>query len=239
MAVHKKGGAQLPVISIVGTSGSGKTMLLTHLIPVLKGLGLRVGVIKHHGHRGGGIDKPGKDTFLLREAGAEVTVLSGPDVNAVTSGGEEDPYDIIERQMSGRVDLVLTEGYKQGPFPKIGIIWPHRPDQPEPDESWIATVSGEVEGLPCFDMHDPRPIADFISEWMKKAGKGRRGRRRKNAGRVGKTDAPAVFLEVNGREIELNRFVASFIENTVRGMLASLKGCGDPKETVLRIRHEK
>ena len=243
MAERKEGA--LPVISIVGTSGSGKTMLLSNLIPVIRGEGYSVGVIKHHGHRGGRIDKPGKDTFLLREAGAEVTVLSGPDINAATAAGEEDPYAIVERQMAGRVDLVLTEGYKHGPFPKIGIIWPHRPDQPEPDETWIATVSGEAPGLPCFDIHTPGPLARFIIEWMEKH---RRSRDRKESGGKGKRKAkgrktaradkaPEVVLEVNGREIELNRFVASFIESTVRGMLASLKDCDEPEETVIRIRH--
>jgi|GEM_PF-217681 len=224
----------IPVISIVGTSNSGKTTMLSNLIPRLKSMGLRIGVIKHHGHRGR-VKKSHavSDTALFQESGADIVILAGP---GIKGAGNQPPEEIIRREMAGRVDLVITEGYKNGPFAKIGITWPARPDHIEPDPSWIASIGGEFDGLPRLPLTDDKKLAAFISDWMDNLPeKPNTGSDRKKPA----LNSPPVSLTVNGREIDLNRFVSAFIEKTIRGMLSSLKGCQAPKETVIRIRHDR
>lgn len=108
------------VVAVSGVKNSGKTAFLTHLIPILREKGLRVGVIKHDGHTFVP-DIPGTDSFRLRESGAEAV--------AVVSDGRwmlvrESPLldiEIILEQMSD-MDLVLLEGFKDSDWPKIEVV---------------------------------------------------------------------------------------------------------------------
>ena len=109
------------VMSIVGKSGSGKTTLLERLLPELRRRGLRVGVLKHHHHMSS-FDTPGKDTYRLAEAGAELVVGASPVQVAVfhrTEGSAD--LDAVIATHFADVDLVLTEGYKRGAYPKIEV----------------------------------------------------------------------------------------------------------------------
>ncbi|MGO0122126.1 bifunctional molybdenum cofactor guanylyltransferase MobA/molybdopterin-guanine dinucleotide biosynthesis adaptor protein MobB [Desulfothermobacter acidiphilus] len=110
----------LPVVGIAGPSGSGKTTLLAGVVQDLKASGYRVAVVKHTRHRLA--DQPGKDTALLAEAGAVVTVLAGPGgLFYFRSDGEEPaPYRVFGL-LPGEVDIILVEGYKSLPLPRIVI----------------------------------------------------------------------------------------------------------------------
>jgi molybdopterin-guanine dinucleotide biosynthesis protein B len=109
-----------PVISFVGKSGVGKTTVLERVIREIKRRGYRVGTIKHDTH-GFEIDKPGKDTWRHARAGSDSVVISGPHKMAlIRQLSEELTLDEIVPMM-GELDLVITEGYKQGSKPKIEI----------------------------------------------------------------------------------------------------------------------
>jgi molybdopterin-guanine dinucleotide biosynthesis protein B len=113
------------VVSFVSRSGAGKTTFLERLVPELKEQGLRVGVLKHHAHPTP-FDVPGKDTYRLSVAGADIVVGASPVQTAIfISGGASSTPDAVIQQHLMDVDLVLTEGYKRGRYPKIEIYRSH------------------------------------------------------------------------------------------------------------------
>jgi len=125
------------VVGIVGWSGSGKTTLLTRLIPLLRAEGLTVSTVKHT-HHGFDMDRPGKDTYRHREAGAHEVLVAADArwalLHEVVGPGPVLP-DLLARLEP--VDFVLVEGFKSHPFPKIEVhrpalgkppIWPAQPD---------------------------------------------------------------------------------------------------------------
>lgn len=127
----------MKVLGIVGWSGSGKTTLLVALLPLLRAQGLTVSTIKHT-HHGFDMDRPGKDTYRHREAGAqEVLVASGTRWALLHEiQGEEPTLPYLLTKLEP-VDLVLVEGFKAHPFPKLEVhrpalgkppIWPDVPD---------------------------------------------------------------------------------------------------------------
>ncbi len=108
----------IPVYSIVAFSNTGKTTMLEKLIPELRHRGLRTAVIKHDAHEFE-IDKPGKDSWRLTQAGAEVTVVASQTKAAIMEN-RFIPIDELISRISD-VDVILTEGYKHGPWPKIAL----------------------------------------------------------------------------------------------------------------------
>lgn len=110
----------IPIVSIVGKSNSGKTTLLEKLIPELRRRGYRVATVKHDAHSFE-MDVPGKDTWRHRQAGADLVVISSRDKIAQIRRLEgEVPLLEIASGISG-VDIILTEGFKRGPAPKVEV----------------------------------------------------------------------------------------------------------------------
>lgn len=111
------------VIGFAGWSGAGKTTLIRRIIPVLAGRGLRVSTIKH-AHHTFDVDKPGKDSWLHREAGATEVLVSSAHRFALMHElrGAEEPglADLLARLAP--VDLVIVEGFKHDPHPKIEVL---------------------------------------------------------------------------------------------------------------------
>ncbi len=110
------------VIGLAGWSGAGKTTLITKVIPVLKGRGLKVATVKH-AHHEFDLDRPGKDSWLHREAGAsEVAVVSSRRWALIheLNGEPEPPLADILAKLSP-VDLVIIEGFKRHAHPKLEI----------------------------------------------------------------------------------------------------------------------
>ncbi len=162
---------QIPILGFAAFSGTGKTTLLTQLIPILKTHKLRIGLIKHS-HHNFEIDQPGKDSYRLRKAGAMTVLLASKQRRAIITEIEPaqepklaDQLQIIDQS---NLDLILVEGFKAEIFPKIEI---HRPVLNKPllylnDPSIIAVASDSPlelpKHLPGFDLNNPDIIADYI-----------------------------------------------------------------------------
>ncbi|HET7880766.1 MAG TPA: molybdopterin-guanine dinucleotide biosynthesis protein B [Acetobacteraceae bacterium] len=156
------------VLGIVGWSGSGKTTLLTRLIPLLRDRGLVVSAVKHT-HHGFDMDRPGKDTYRLREAGAyEVLVAAGTRWALLHEvvGPEPELPDLLARMQP--VDLVLVEGYKTHPFPKLEVYRPALGKPPiwldQPDVVAVASDAPVETDRRWLPLNDPAAIAAWVSE---------------------------------------------------------------------------
>jgi molybdopterin-guanine dinucleotide biosynthesis protein B len=160
----------LKVFGIAGFSGSGKTTLLEKLIPEFRARGLRVSVIKHTHHRFD-LDRPGKDSYRHREAGAEEVLMLSSERWALMHELRGAPEPTLEQQLAilSEVDLVLIEGFKAAPVPKVEVhrpalgkdaLWPQNPNV-------VAVASdGQVDTpLPILDLNDPQAIAQFIIDY--------------------------------------------------------------------------
>lgn len=164
--------SRIPVIGFAAWSGTGKTTLLRQLIPWLRERGLRVAVIKatHHDFE---IDRPGKDSDILRKAGAAQILLVSSNRTALIiehqQPTEPDLAQSLARLDPGPVDLVLVEGFKHVPFPKIEL---HRPALGKPllyphDPSIIAVATDaplpERPAIPVLDLNDIGGIGVFVA----------------------------------------------------------------------------
>ena len=156
------------VIGMAGWSGSGKTTLITRLIPVLKARGLSVSTLKH-AHHGFDIDRPGKDSHQHREAGAHEVMIASARRWALLHemrDAPEWPLSVLLGALAP-VDLVIIEGFKAAPYPKIEV---HRAETGKPflhpdDPHIVAIVSndlGAALGLPVFPPDAIERIADFV-----------------------------------------------------------------------------
>lgn len=160
-----------PILGFAAFSGAGKTTLLTQLIPLLKQREYRVGVIKHS-HHDIEMDQPGKDSYRLRQAGATpvmlVSTLRRTVITELDGGGAFNLQDHLDAFPIQGLDLVLIEGFRDEPYPKIEI---HRPSLGKPlmypeDEHIIAIASDQslttTNKIPCLDLNDIGAIANFI-----------------------------------------------------------------------------
>jgi len=155
------------IVSIVGKSDSGKTTLLEALIKVLKQRGRRIAVIKHAADDFE-LDTPNKDSWRFSQAGSEVSAISSKGKLAVVRRLKNDPDPQELAQYAGAdCDLVLTEGFKQHPYPKIEII---RGDQGSelvsPPEQLLAIVTDKPLDInvPQFTREAVTEIADLIEQ---------------------------------------------------------------------------
>ena len=150
-----------------GWSGSGKTTLIEAVIPILTARGLKISVIKH-AHHNVDIDKPGKDSYRFRVAGASEVMLASAERWALMRELREEPEPELEELVRhvSPCDLVLVEGYKSAGLPKIEV---HRPSLGKPflfpeyqDVVAIASDSALAVELPVLDINDPLEIAGFV-----------------------------------------------------------------------------
>lgn len=162
------------ILLIVGFSGSGKTRLMTRLIKALASRGLRVGAVKHHGHGGESgfeMDQPGKDTWQYREAGARAAVISSRSgIGMVRDADHDHDPEELARLMPD-MDIVLAEGWKRSPYPKIEVFRPEtgKPPACRDDAGLIAVVSDAPLdwGTPLFETDAIEPLAVFILQKLK------------------------------------------------------------------------
>ncbi len=162
------------VFGVAGWSGSGKTTLIEKLIPEFTGRGMRVSVIKH-AHHGFDLDRPGKDSWRHREAGATQVLMLSEDRWVLMHELRDDPEPPLEVQLQllAPCDVVLIEGFKAAEVPKVEVhrrgngkppLWPENPH--------VVAVATDAE-LDCphprFGLNDAEAIVDFMLRFERAA----------------------------------------------------------------------
>ncbi|HET7547262.1 MAG TPA: molybdopterin-guanine dinucleotide biosynthesis protein B [Gemmatimonadaceae bacterium] len=159
----------MKVIGIAGYSGSGKTTLIEKVIPLLVGLGLRVSLVKH-AHHEFDVDRPGKDSYRHRHAGCTEVLVSSDRRWALMHELRGAPEPTLAEQLRhlSPCDVVIVEGYKREPIPKLEV---HRraADAPllypeDPHVIAIATDEPLDTSLPQIALDDAEGVARFLVE---------------------------------------------------------------------------
>ncbi|WP_281222401.1 molybdopterin-guanine dinucleotide biosynthesis protein B [Photobacterium sanguinicancri] len=168
-----------PTLGFAGYSGSGKTTLLEKLIPLLRAHNIRIGLLKHS-HHDIEPDKPGKDSYRLRHAGCQQTLLATKKRHMLyfeypeEDRGEPELAACLAQLDHSKLDIVLVEGFRDQSIPKIEI---HRPSYGKPflhsNDPHIIAIATDAEitpsrvSLPLLDLNNTEQIARFIMQWTK------------------------------------------------------------------------
>ncbi len=172
--------APIPVIGFVAPSGTGKTTLIRQLVPLLRQRGLRVGYLKHSHHRIE-VDRPGKDSYEIREAGASQVLLATGErwimQSAQRQPGQDPDLPAMLALFDPRlVDLILVEGFKFSAYPKLEV---HRAALAKPylypgDPTIRALISDASPPTgahpPLLPLGDAGAIVDYLLSLLSQAG---------------------------------------------------------------------
>ena len=157
----------MKIFGFAGWSGSGKTTLIEQLIPRFVKRGLKVSLIKH-AHHSFDFDHPGKDSYRHREAGCSEVVVVSEKRWVIMHELHGEPEPSLEEQIKrvSPCDLLLVEGYKRYPLPKLEI-WRKVNAEPllHPGDKHIVAIAADAAvetDLPRFDLNDSDAIGDFI-----------------------------------------------------------------------------
>lgn len=165
-------GPRVPIVGFAGYRGSGKTTLVTGVVRALAAGGVRVAAVKH-AHHSFDVDRPGKDSYELRRAGAVQTLVGSRRRWALVAETDlpREPTlrELVDRLDLRQVDVVLVEGFKHSETPKIAI------DRGEGfslvDDPFVVAVATPgaaaargARALPCLDLDRPDLVARFITE---------------------------------------------------------------------------
>jgi molybdopterin-guanine dinucleotide biosynthesis protein B len=206
------------IVAVVGFSESGKTRLITGLIRELKGRGLRVAAVKRCSH-GFALDTEGKDTADFAAAGADGVAMVAPDGWAALGRAPEPDAARLARRLFPRADVVLIEGGKEvRGLRRIEVLRGEAARPASPAGELAAVVADRPvpgAGAPVYGPDDLAGVADLILAQEE-------------------GEMAEIRLEVDGREVNLNAFVQSFIEKTVVGMVTALSGI-DPEPREIRL----
>jgi molybdopterin-guanine dinucleotide biosynthesis protein B len=164
----------MKVAGFAGFSGSGKTTLVERLIPAFKLMGLRVPVAKH-AHHDFDIDRPGKDTYRHRQAGAFEVIVASDHRLALMREFERparvNVHHLLAELYDG-VDWVLVEGFKDSNLPKIEV-WRAASGKPAryPDDDFVVAIATDSPGelpvstlRPVLDLNDPDSVARWLAD---------------------------------------------------------------------------
>jgi molybdopterin-guanine dinucleotide biosynthesis adapter protein len=212
----------IPVVAIVGKSGSGKTVLMEKLIAEFKSRGLKVASIKH-AHQMVDMDTAGKDTWRFSQAGSDATVIASPSRISIFKNISGEPgLDDALLALGQGYDIVLAEGFKSTKLPKIEV---HKGDGTAPlfkETELFAIVSDEKLKfkIPRFPRDDIESIADFIEKDI-----------------VDKMP-PDMAITVNGKPLFLKPFVQDIIASSILAMLSTLKKVGIIRNATILIRNK-
>lgn len=156
------------IFGLAGWSGSGKTTLMAALIPHFVTRGMTVSTVKH-AHHAFDVDQPGKDSWLHRQAGAQEVLVVSERRWALMRELRDAPEPTLD-ELVGRisaVDLLLVEGFKHHPHPKIEVYRPAL-GKPRlyPNDGWVVAVASDEDlpglALPRLPLGEPAVVADFI-----------------------------------------------------------------------------
>ncbi|EGR3403514.1 bifunctional molybdopterin-guanine dinucleotide biosynthesis protein MobB/molybdopterin molybdotransferase MoeA [Vibrio parahaemolyticus] len=208
----------IPILGFAAYSGTGKTTLLEALLPKLTEAGLRIGMLKH-AHHNFDVDKPGKDSYRLRKAGASQMLIASRNRFALmteTPEAEAEFEYLLTRFDEDKLDVVLVEGCKNIAFPKIEL---HREEVGKPwlyphDDNIIAIASDTAEldsELPQMNINDLDTIAQFVLQYVQDA---KAPKSKEKDAACCDTLSPAFLSVVQGQEKILS------LVNTVSGIEA-------------------
>ncbi|KAB8310168.1 molybdopterin-guanine dinucleotide biosynthesis protein B [Rahnella sp. BCC 1045] len=166
-----------PLLGIVAYSGTGKTTLLKQLIPYLRQRGVRTGLIKHT-HHDVDVDTPGKDSFVLRKAGADQTMVASSSRWALMTETPEQDEPNLEylaaRFDSNNLDMILVEGFKHEEIDKIML---YRKETGKSLESLIdlhviAVASDDLfipvsQAISILNINEVDKVGEFVLQWLK------------------------------------------------------------------------
>jgi len=209
------------IIPVVGSKNSGKTTFLEKLIPELKKRGYRLAVVKHDVH-GFDIDHEGKDTYRLKQAGADAVLISSPQKIAMVKDIDvELELDKLANEFAD-FDLVLTEGYKRFPLPKIEVYREKASEGPLCTAGELILLATDKRldiKAEQFDIEDIISVADYLEKnHLNKPDKIVRAR-----------------LRVNNKKVPIKAFVQDFIAQGVAGMVSSLNSVEKPEKITVEI----
>ena len=163
----------LPLLAVVAWSGTGKTTLLTKLIPCLKAKGVRPGLIKHTHHEMD-VDTPGKDSYQLRKAGADQVMVASSQrwalMTETPAAVKLDLRNLAAQFDEKTTDLILVEGFKGEDVPKI-VLWREGVKDELSDllDKKVIAVASDVVikvDVPRLDLNNVDEIAQFIVSWL-------------------------------------------------------------------------
>lgn len=167
--------ASVPVLGFAAFSGTGKTTLLLKLLPLLQARGYRVGIVKH-AHHSFEIDHAGKDSYALRKSGVEQIVIGSRHRWAYIFERPEaqEPRldELLGELKQGLLDLILVEGFKHEPIPKIELYRPSlEKDLLFPDDPDIVAIAHDAPtalttSLPQLNINNADSIVDFIATFI-------------------------------------------------------------------------
>ena len=160
-----------PVLTFVAHSGTGKTTLLEKVIVELTSRGWSIGALKHDAHRFD-IDRPGKDSWRMTQAGAAITAISSNEQTAVMRRHELPPtLEQLLLPFQNQVDLIITEGFKQSALPKIEVFRKELDRKlicrGEHNDPTLLAFAGNADlntDVPIFPIDDPVLLSNFIEE---------------------------------------------------------------------------
>jgi molybdopterin-guanine dinucleotide biosynthesis adapter protein len=159
------------VFGFAGYSGAGKTTLIEQLIPVLTSAGLRVSLLKHT-HHDFDIDKPGKDSWRFRVAGAGEVMLAGAQRWALMHELRDEAEPLLSDLLAhmSPCDLVLVEGFRADDIPKIEVYRPSTGrERLHPLFPGVVAVASDVRidsDLPWLDINNVQAVAAFVRTYL-------------------------------------------------------------------------
>jgi len=214
----------VPIVTFIGWHNSGKTTLIQEVVRHLKQMNLRVAVIKSSKHSGIEFDRPGTDTDVFRQAGADAVTLMAPDQFVMMTAPQDDNVLTLIHRYFNQYDIVIGEGFKhERKIPKIEVT--RRGFEPMADtvHRVIATVTDQpLTGENVFRPDESGKLAEFIA--------------RKFITEENKY-AERALLFVNGRKIPMKGFVQDALAGTVKGFIQSLKQTGEVSQVELLIQY--
>ncbi|MBE0479590.1 MAG: molybdopterin-guanine dinucleotide biosynthesis protein B [Dehalococcoidia bacterium] len=209
----------VPIIRVVGKSGSGKTNLTEALVQELKRRGYNVAAVKHSPH-GFDMDREGKDTWRYAQSGADAVMVSSPGGIAMIRKTDHDStLAELSRILGADFDIILAEGFKHEKGQKIEVLSREQGNQPTCEAEELLAVVAEqklAQNVPQFAPGDTARLAEFIE--------------RRYLNKVG---AESISLYVGNEPVPLNEFVRGMFTNILTGMISSLKRV--PKSTSIDI----
>ena len=166
--------AHKPVLGFAAYSGVGKTTLLRQVLPLLADRGIKVAMVKH-AHHDFDIDKPGKDSYELRKAGAGQMLITSARRRALMMDHDDASDPVLDEELlylhQQYIDLILVEGFRHEDFDKIELYRPaagHEPMYPGDDNIIAIATDGDLPvstDLPQLDINRPEEVAGFIQQY--------------------------------------------------------------------------